>query len=59
MPLTLEELFAGVFLEEGFVVNRAQQVVEHEVVHRLDLLLRVSRIEGESLILEIWVSILL
>jgi len=49
--LTLEELLASILLEECFMHHRAGQVVNHELEHRVDLLLGVSGIVGKSLVL--------
>lgn len=54
--LTLEELFAGVFLEEGFVGNGAAEVVEHEREDRNDLVFGIAGIVGDGGILPLSVT---
>jgi hypothetical protein len=49
--LTLQELLASILLEEGFVGDRAVQVVNHQLEDRLNLLLGVSRVVSKSSIL--------
>lgn len=48
---TLQELLAGILLEEGFVNNGASEVVNHELNNRLNLLFRITGIVGKSLVL--------
>ena len=48
---TLEELFAGILLEECFVDNGAGQIVDHEMENRLNLLLCVASVVRDSLVL--------
>jgi hypothetical protein len=42
--LTLEELFACVFLEERFVTYRTVKVVDHQSKDRVDLFLGIASI---------------
>lgn len=51
MQLTLQELLAGVFLEEGFVGDRAVKIINHQLEDGIDLLFGVSRVVSESGIL--------
>jgi len=46
LTLTLEELLAGVFLEEGFVAHRTVKIIYHQAEDRVDFLLSVSGIVG-------------
>lgn len=41
---TFEELFACVFLEEGFMDNGTAKIVNHKLEHRLDFLFRVASV---------------
>jgi len=50
--LTLEELLAGVLLEEGFVNNGAREVINHQLQDRLDLFLSVTSIVCKGGVLE-------
>ena len=49
--LTLQELLAGIFLEEGLVGDGPCQVVDHQEEDRLDLLLGVAGIVLNGFIL--------
>ncbi len=49
--LTLQELFASVLLEEGLVDHWSSQVVNHQLEHGLNLLLRVSGVVLNGLVL--------
>lgn len=51
VTLTLEELFAGILLEEGLVDNWAGEVVDHQLQDRLDLLLGVAGVVCKGSIL--------
>lgn len=51
--LTLEELLAGVLLEESFVADGAVEVVDHQMEDGLDFFLVVSRVVGEGGVLKI------
>ena len=42
--LTLEELLAGVLLEEGFMSDGASKVIDHELEDRLNLIFSVTSI---------------
>jgi hypothetical protein len=42
--LTLEELLAGILLEEGFVGDGTGKVIDHEFEDRLNLIFSVTRI---------------
>lgn len=46
--LTLQELLAGIFAEEGVVDDRAVKVVNHELEDRLDVLLGVAGVVGQG-----------
>jgi len=48
MQHTLHELLAGVLLEESFVGDRTVEVVNHQAEDRVDLLLSVSCVVGQS-----------
>lgn len=48
---TLQELLAGVLAEEGVVLDRTVEVVDHELEDGLDLLLGVASVGGKSSIL--------
>jgi hypothetical protein len=48
---TLQEFLASILLEEGFVGDRAVEVIHHELEDRVDLFLSVSRVMSESGIL--------
>jgi hypothetical protein len=49
--LTLQELLAGILLEEGLVHNGAGEVVDHQLQNRLDLLLGVAGVVCKSVVL--------
>lgn len=49
--LTLEELLAGIFLEEGFVGDGTGKVVNHKLEDGLNLLLVVTGIVRQSRVL--------
>jgi hypothetical protein len=49
--LTLQELLAGIFLKEGFVGDRAVEIINHQLEDGVDLLFSVSRVVSESGIL--------
>ena len=49
--LTLQELLAGIFGEEGGVDDRAVKVVNHELEDRFDFLLGVAGVGGKGGIL--------
>jgi hypothetical protein len=49
--LTFEELLACVFLEEGFMCDRACQVVNHELEDGLNLFLVVTSIVSQCRVL--------
>lgn len=51
--LTLEELLAGVLLEEGIVLHWAVEVVDHEQENWLDLLLGIASVVRESGVLSV------
>jgi hypothetical protein len=51
--LTLQELLAGILLEEGFVGDRAVEVINHQLENGVDFFFGVSRIVSESGILRI------
>lgn len=53
---TLEELLACVFTEEGVMLDRAREVVDHELEDRLNILLGVTSVRGEGRILLISVK---
>ena len=50
---TLHEFLARVLLEERLVENRAREIVDHKVQHRLDFLLRITCIVGQSNVLHL------
>lgn len=48
---SLQELLAGVFLEEGFVGDRAVEIINHQLEDGVDLLFGVTGVVSESGIL--------
>jgi hypothetical protein len=48
---TLQELLAGILLEEGFVADGAVEVVHHQAEDRVDLFFRIPGVVGQSGIL--------
>lgn len=53
---TFHELLAGVFLVEGSMLNRATEVVDHEVEGRPDVLFGVAGVVNEQLVLDTMIS---
>lgn len=51
LRLTFEELFAGVFLEDGFVNNGSAKIVNHQADDGQDFFFRVPSITRQKLIL--------
>lgn len=51
MP-TLQELLAGILLEESFVGDGTVEVINHQLEDRFNLFLSVSRIVSECSILK-------
>lgn len=49
--LTLQELLAGIFAEEGIVTNGPSEICDHELEYRLNVLLGVAGVVCESSIL--------
>lgn len=50
--LTLEELLAGIFLEECLVTHRTMKIVNHQLENGGNILFRVSCVVGKSRILK-------
>ena len=48
---TLEKLLAGIFAEEGVMSDWTSEVVDHELEDRLNILLGVASVVGESSVL--------
>jgi hypothetical protein len=49
--LTLQELLASIFLEEGFVRDGTVEVVNHQLEHRVNLLLGIPGVVSKGGIL--------